>query len=1143
MLKKLFGGTSLLMIGVLILTNLLGINSSAAPFFNSITPVNGPEAGGTSVTINASGLQDFDEISISIPNSTGSTIASQGFHFRIDTSTLGPSSADCRDDINFYDDTGFSLEVINQGFCGSPEMLYVVQVPNIPVGGKTITLRSGPTVNGFSYKAPGSANYPFYRSWLDSDTTNNEANHYGIDISGDSDGNIYVLYSRQAAPISSILIYTLVKFDPDTGNRIWTREMRRTSTGTGGHQIRMHNFQIDGNDNIVIPGRFFQQGILEFEDTVGFQQIDNQVNLHPGFAVIYDKDGAIVNLNTNLFTSSSSDTDEVELDSSGNIYVSAYSAPQDYITKLNPTGDTVLWSVPINPAGSSEYETMLAHSDGFIYAASDTLVKKLDPVDGSEVWAKTYTGTNFGFTGMTENADGTILINGHGISSGPYTVSVDALSETSTVPLGIRDSFFTTIDQLGAVSDITFLGREFGNQDDNEAEQIRDSVGNVYSAGGDKFSQLGQYQGRLHGYVEDATGSWFDADDSFVTTIGGNNDTRGLSIEELDTGGLDTDRYRYTVRFPMVPPSQSAPVSMTSYATFDGTPCTNVVVIDAFSMTCDTPAHASGPVDVEAVNPGQTSVPSAIGTDAYTYDFSGTVISPTNYGSSDCTPDPSTIGVDVVTCLIDLSGDVGNSFGLPASGITGNLSGLGAGDPCTIINNGTPTAQLSCTNIPTTGGTPGSIDAETDDTVTTTVVDNIELINPPTVISPANYGSSDCTPDPSTISVDTVTCLVDLTGDSANNYDLPSSGITANLIGLGAGDPCTIINNGTPTAQLSCTNIPTTGGTPGSIDAETDDTVTTTVVDNIELVTAAVDSDNDGVNDSQEITDGTDPTNPADYQDSDNDGVPDEVETNQGTDPFNSSDFLDDDNGGLPNYIEDTLIPNLTGNTLDIGNDGDDSDPDNDGISAAVEQSGPNSGDGNNDGVPDYIQTNVASAPNPLNDNNYLTMVASGCGDINNLSFIQESDNATQDDDFDYPYGLHRFEIQCTTPGSTATVKFYWDKAYDTTDWVYRKYDNNGYFNFPDVVIGQESINGNLVTTSTMTITDGGLFDLDGAVNGTIVDPAGPTLPEESDSLFGDLIRSGGNYTKNFNYLQVASILVFMAAGLTMIISVKLQEK
>lgn len=81
------------------------------------------------------------------------------------------------------------------------------------------------------------------------------------------------------------------------------------------------------------------------------------------------------------------------------------------------------------------------------------------------------------------------------------------------------------------------------------------------------------------------------------------------------TGGVYTGGTPVTLtgtNFVIGPPS--------TYATFDGVVCTSLVVVSSTSITCNTPAHAAGAVDIVVVNPDLQSVTLA---GSYTYTGSG----------------------------------------------------------------------------------------------------------------------------------------------------------------------------------------------------------------------------------------------------------------------------------------------------------------------------------------------------------------------------------------------------------------------------------------------------------------------------------------------------------------------------------------
>lgn len=165
---------------------------------------------------------------------------------------------------------------------------------------------------------------------------------------------------------------------------------------------------------------------------------------------------------------------------------------------------------------------------------------------------------------------------------------------------------------------------------------------------------------------------------------------------------------------------------------------------------------------------------------------------------------------------------------------------------------------------------------------------------------------------------------------------------------------------------------------------------------------------------------------------------------------------------------------------------------DNDGVSSSIEYKANNNGDGNGDGIQDHLQNNVTSLPNSLSDNAYNTIEVTGdCDSLNNVSIKAESELGA-DVTHDYPVGLFDFEADCLTPGATADIKVFYDKAYDTSKWQARKFVNGTYGTITGATFSTATIGSTPVTVLSYSVTDGGPLDEDGAANGVIVDPVGP---------------------------------------------------
>ncbi len=164
---------------------------------------------------------------------------------------------------------------------------------------------------------------------------------------------------------------------------------------------------------------------------------------------------------------------------------------------------------------------------------------------------------------------------------------------------------------------------------------------------------------------------------------------------------------------------------------------------------------------------------------------------------------------------------------------------------------------------------------------------------------------------------------------------------------------------------------------------------------------------------------------------------------------------------------------------------------DEDGISPEIEDSSPNSGDGNNDGTPDGEQSYVSSFLNPVTAKYSVIQVDSACS-LSQVSAQQESSNTTADSGYNYATGLVKFSANCGTPGYTTTAKVT-VFGVSASNLVLRKYNpnTNAYFTITTATIIDTTIGGQSAAVATYQIKDGGPLDTDGVANGTIVDPVG----------------------------------------------------
>lgn len=170
---------------------------------------------------------------------------------------------------------------------------------------------------------------------------------------------------------------------------------------------------------------------------------------------------------------------------------------------------------------------------------------------------------------------------------------------------------------------------------------------------------------------------------------------------------------------------------------------------------------------------------------------------------------------------------------------------------------------------------------------------------------------------------------------------------------------------------------------------------------------------------------------------------------------------------------------------------------DGNGIDPDVEDGAPNNGDGNNDGIPDKLQPNVASFPDIFG--NYVTIVSPPGTVLMNVMALGTPDGGIPPPDVVFPIGFIKFEVHGLPVGGTATVDIIMHS--NPTVNTYYKYGPtpiipvDQFYRFLwDGTTGSEVI-GNVVR---LTLVDGLRGDGDLAANGVIVEPGAPALEAEN---------------------------------------------
>jgi hypothetical protein len=179
---------------------------------------------------------------------------------------------------------------------------------------------------------------------------------------------------------------------------------------------------------------------------------------------------------------------------------------------------------------------------------------------------------------------------------------------------------------------------------------------------------------------------------------------------------------------------------------------------------------------------------------------------------------------------------------------------------------------------------------------------------------------------------------------------------------------------------------------------------------------------------------------------------------------------------------------------------------DGDGVAVAVEDAGPNGGDGNNDGTADSLQTNVTSLPN-ANGDGYLTLeIGGGCANVQAVAAVTVASMPAGDPfGYDYPYGLLEFTLPCET--ADITIYYHIPGVTSLVSSDYRKYGpvppggaSVSWYTLPGVVFGTANVAGSTVPTASFSLADNLLGD-DTGDDGVIVDQGGPGFPAAAYSI------------------------------------------
>lgn len=164
----------------------------------------------------------------------------------------------------------------------------------------------------------------------------------------------------------------------------------------------------------------------------------------------------------------------------------------------------------------------------------------------------------------------------------------------------------------------------------------------------------------------------------------------------------------------------------------------------------------------------------------------------------------------------------------------------------------------------------------------------------------------------------------------------------------------------------------------------------------------------------------------------------------------------------------------------------------NDGVPAAVEDAGPNGGDGNYDGIPDSQQGNVASLPN-AETQAYVTLASTSGTSFSGVEALPSPSDLPRQ--AKTPIGLFDFSVVNVTPGAATDVILYMPTGVKVNQ--YWKNDGAGWYRFTwNGTTGATfaDMNGDGTKDIILHFVDGQRGDADGLANGIIVDPGAPVF-------------------------------------------------
>lgn len=194
---------------------------------------------------------------------------------------------------------------------------------------------------------------------------------------------------------------------------------------------------------------------------------------------------------------------------------------------------------------------------------------------------------------------------------------------------------------------------------------------------------------------------------------------------------------------------------------------------------------------------------------------------------------------------------------------------------------------------------------------------------------------------------------------------------------------------------------------------------------------------------------------------------------------------------------------------------------DSDDLPDALEDGAPNGGDGNDDGIRDALQSNVASFPSAGLGSPYTTLESPAGTE---LKAVGADPTPTGGPSLSTPLGSFTFEVHGIGVGDTVTMNYYMPAGTGVTTLY--KHDGATWTEFDPAPDGTGAVVAGDVIE--ITLEDGGRGDDDGVADGKIVDPA---IPASELADIVSVTLSGGVSYANSAPLTSGNVEVNPATG------------